>query len=394
MRRQGASRGAAQVVVVGVDTRGMGLIRECLGTEAVLPASSVPYAQAVDAVVSQRPNVVITGFDGDFEEAVRLGPLLQAQVQGIRLIAMSQQNEPERIRAAMRAGYREYVVLPADGSQLRQAVRESDLTSVGSEDQGQLISIVGSKGGVGTTMVACNLAAELSPVQRVCVVDLDFSMGDVAAFFDLQPKSSIHDLMASVTRLDSRMLSGSVSVHPSKVHVLAQPMEILTDEAVAGEKVLQVLTVVADTYQFAVADCGCRIDEATLTTTAVSDLILLVCNPDVPSVKNAWRRLQLMERQGTDKGIVRLVVNKWRKGLELSLADIERSLGIPVAATISFDEVTSMAAINSGKIMREVDKRSPAVRDISAMVSLATEGATRVEAPGADKSAFGWLFKK
>lgn len=393
MRRQGASRGAAQVVVVGVDTRGMGLIRECLGTEAVLPASSVPYAQAVDAVQSQRPNVVITGFDGDFEEAVRLGPLLQAQVQGVRLVAMSQQNEPERIRAAMRAGYREYVVLPADGSQLRQAVRESDLSPVGAEDQGQLISVVGSKGGVGTTLVACNLAAELSPVQRVCVVDLDFSMGDVAAFLDLQPKSSIHDLMASVTRLDSRMLSGSVSVHPSKVHVLAQPMELFTDEAIAGEKVLQVLTVVADTYQYAVADCGCRIDEATLTTTAVSDLILLVCNPDVPSVKNAWRRLQLMERQGTDKGTVRLVVNKWRKGLELSLADIERSLGIPVAATVAWDEETCMSAINGGKILREIDKRSAAVRDISAMVSLATEGVLRVEPPGAEKKAFGWLFK-
>lgn len=394
MRKQGATRGAAQVVVVGVDGRGMGLIRECLGTEAVLPAAAVPYMQAVDAVQSQRPNVVITGFDEDFEEAVRLGPLLQAQINGLRLVAMSQQNDPERIRAAMRAGYREYVVLPADGPQLRQAVRESDLASVGAEDQGQLISVVGSKGGVGTTTIACNLAAELSPVQRVCVVDLDFSMGDVAAFFDLQPKSSIHDLLSSLQRLDSRMLSGSVSVHPSKVHVLAQPMELFSDEAVPGEKVLQVLTVVADTYQHAVADCGCRIDDATLTTTAVSDLILLVCNPDVPSVKNAWRRLQLMDRQGTDKSGVRLVVNKWRKGLELSLADIERSLGIPVAATVAYDEATCMAALNGGKILRDIDRKSPAVRDISAMVSLATEGALKVEPASGEKKGLAWLFKK
>jgi len=393
MRRQGVSRGAAQVVVVGVDARGMGLIRECLGTEAVLPAQSTPYHGAVDAVQSSRPNVVITGFDGDFEEAVRLGPLLQTEVPGLQLVAISQQTDPERIRAAMRAGYREYVVLPEDSALLRQAVRESDLAAGNSEDQGQLISVVGSKGGVGTTLLACNLAAELSPVQRVCLVDLDFSMGDVAAFLDLQPKSSLQDLMTSATRLDTRMLTGSVSVHPSKVHVLAQPVELISDDSISGEHVLQVLTVVADTYQFAVADCGCRIDEATLTTTAVSDLILLVCNPDVPSVKNAWRRLQLMERQGIEKGIVRLVVNKWRKGTELSLNDIEKSLGIPVAATVSFDEEICHTAINAGRLLRDVDKKSQIVRDISAMVSLATEGAIRVEAGSNEKKGFGWLFR-
>ena len=393
MRRQGVSRGAAQVVVVGVDARGMGLIRECLGTEAVLPSQSTAYHSAVEAVHTARPNVVITGFDGDFEEAVRLGPLLQTEVPGLQLVAISQQTDPERIRSAMRAGYREYVVLPEDSALLRQAIRESDLATTSTEDQGQLISVVGSKGGVGTTLIACNLAAELSPVQRVCIVDLDFSMGDVAAFLDLQPKSSLQDLMTSAVRLDTRMLTGSVSVHPSKVHVLAQPVELISEDTISGEQVLQVLTVVADTYQFAVADCGCHIDEATLTTTAVSDLILLVCNPDVPSVKNAWRRLALMERQGIERGIIRLVVNKWRKGMELSLTDIEKSLGIPVAATIASDEETCLSAINAGRILREVDKKSQIVKDISAMVSLATEGAIRVEASSGEKKAFGWLFR-
>ncbi|MCB9777215.1 MAG: AAA family ATPase [Alphaproteobacteria bacterium] len=394
MRRQAVNRGAAQVLVVGVDARGMGLIRECLGTEAVLPNASTPYPQAIDAVVDAKPNVVITGFDGDFEEAVRLGPLLSSEIPGLQLVAISEKTDPERIRAAMRAGYREYVVLPEDSALLRQAVRESDMGGPGpNEDQGQLISVVGSKGGVGTTTLAVNLASELSPVQRVCMVDLDFSMGDVAAFLDLQPKSSFQDLLGNIARLDQRMLAGSVSVHPSKTHVLAQPNELIAEEHVSGEQVLRVLTVVADTYQYVFADCGGRIDDATLTTTAVSDLILLVCNPDVPSVKNAWRRLNLMERQGIDKSLVRLVVNKWRKGMELSLGDIEKSLGIPVAATVTYDEDTCLKSINAGKILRDVDKRSQTVADISAMVSLITDGATKVQAASSEKKAFGWLFK-
>lgn len=393
MRRHGVRGGAAQVIVVGIDSRGMGLIRECLGTEALLPTSSIGYHEALHAVQASRPNVVITGFDEDFEEAVRLGPILQNEIADLQLVALSRQTDPERIRSAMRAGYREYVVLPEDSALLRQAVRDSHTASGSAEDQGTLVSVVGSKGGVGTTLLATNLAAELSPVQRVCVVDLDFSMGDVAAFLDLQPKSSFQDLVASLSRLDQRMLTGSVTVHPSKVHVLAQPTELISEELITGDQVLQVLTVVADTYQIVVADCGCRIDEATLTTTAVSDLVLLVVNPDVPSVKNAWRRLNLMERQGFDKKIVRLIVNKWRKGTELSLGDIESSLGIPVAATVAFDEDTCIAGINSGQILREIDKKSPTVRDIGSMVSLITEGAVRVESGSTERKPFGWLFK-
>ena len=40
MRKFKHRSGAAQVVIVGVDQRSMGLIRECLGTEAVLPAAA------------------------------------------------------------------------------------------------------------------------------------------------------------------------------------------------------------------------------------------------------------------------------------------------------------------------------------------------------------------
>ena len=65
MRYRNQTRGAASVVVIGVNTQGMGLIRECLGTEAVLPTQSTAYDNAVQIVQKTRPNVVIMGFDID-----------------------------------------------------------------------------------------------------------------------------------------------------------------------------------------------------------------------------------------------------------------------------------------------------------------------------------------
>jgi pilus assembly protein CpaE len=228
-------------------------------------------------------------------------------------------------------------------------------------------------------------------MERVCVIDLDFSMGDVSAFLDLQSNNSIQDVLRNLSRLDERMLAGSVVVHPSKVHVLAQPKEIADKDEVKGEEVLQVLTAASDAYRYVIVDCGGRIDEATLMATSVADVVLLICTPSVVSVKNAWRRLQLMDRLTIERSSVRLIVNQWGKTAELTLKDIESNLGIQVAATISADPVTCNKAVNVGKLLRDVDRRSPTVRDISAAIPLVTERAQRIE-PSAGPSLISRLF--
>ena len=96
--------GIATVMVVGVDARGMGLLRECLGADALLPPVAAPYGEALIELRRARPTVIITGFDENFDEAVRLGPLLSAESPYAQLVAYSTLSDPDRIRAAMRAG--------------------------------------------------------------------------------------------------------------------------------------------------------------------------------------------------------------------------------------------------------------------------------------------------
>jgi len=391
MRNRRTARGAASVVVVGVDAIGMGLIRECLGTEAVLPTHATPYGEAAQVVRKTRPNVVVMGFDIDFDEAVRLGQGLSAEMASLHMVAISSRTDPERIRAAMRAGYREFVVLPEDADLLRRAVHESASDDGAEGEVGELIAFVGTKGGAGVSFLTVNMAAELSAIERVAVVDLDFSMGDIAAFLDLEPSNSIHDVLRDLDRIDERMLAGSVTVHPSKVHVLAQPTELVDHDEIHGEDIMRVLSVAAEAYQYVLVDCGTRVDEATLTTTSVADTIMLVTTPDVVAVRNAWRRVQLMERIGIDKSAIRLVVNKWGRQNELRIADIESNLQLKVAATISRDDQGCAHAVNKGQLLRSLAPRSAALKDISAALDLLT-GDAEVVTTGGSKSFWGGLF--
>jgi pilus assembly protein CpaE len=391
MQHTTTHRSTPTVIVIGVHGTGLGHIRECLSTEAAIPNEMVQFTEAMAAIRRYRPQVAIVGFDGDFDAAIRLGSTLGAEHPGLVLIAHATIAQPERIRSAMRAGFRDFVVLPEDADLLRRTVREAPSETTVATDQGQVVAVIGAKGGCGSSFVTVNLGAELAPVHRVCAIDLDFSMGDLASMLDLQTPSNIQDLLGNLNRLDERMLAGSVGVHPSGLHVLSQPMDLVDDGLLRGDDVLKVLSTAADAYQYLLVDCGGRIDEATRTVSTVADLILLVCVPDVPSVKNAWRRLHLLDRQGVDLSRVRLVVNRWGKNPPLNEADIESNLGIPVAATIANDPKRCQHAVNVGALLRDVDKRCAAARDISGLVSLITEGVERVE-PSSPNHPLSWLF--
>ena len=392
MQNTSTNRTAPTVLVIGVAGSAMGHIRECLHTEAAIPNETVEHREGSSAARRHRPQVIIVGFDADPDAAVQLGEQLGTEHPNAVLIAHATMAQPERIREAMRAGYRDFVVLPEDAQLLRRTVREAPSEVATVADQGQVVVVIGAKGGVGSSFITANLGAELVPVHRVCAIDLDFSMGDLASMLDLQTSSSMQDLLGNLNRLDERMLAGSVAVHPSGLHVVAQPLELLENEFLRGEDVLKVLSTAADAYQYLFVDCGGRIDEATRTAATVADLVLLVCSPDVPSVKNAWRRLHLLERQGVDLNRVRLIVNRWDKNPPLTIADIEGNLGIPVAATVANDPNRCQHAVNVGSLLRDVDKRCAASTDISNLVSLITDGVRQVE-PSSASRPLSWLFR-
>lgn len=397
MRNLPTTRKSASVVIVGVDKAGMGMLRECLRAEAIVPPSAMEFDEAFDEVRRQKPNVVIVGFTGHHDRAVALGAQLQSDMPSLALVAYAEASNPDHIRQAMRAGFREYVVLPQDSDLLRQAVHDAAYSNETEEDRGEIIAVTGATGGSGVTSLSVNLAAELCPVHRVAVLDMDFSSGDVAAYLDLKPKRSISDLLREIDRLDERVLAGSMTVHPSKIHVLAQADKFDEQEEIKGEDVLRLLRFCANSYQYCLVDCGTQVDEATLTSLSVADMVFLLCTQDVPSVKNAYRRIQLFERLGIETSRVRLILNKLdRKPAKYlpPIAEIESHLKMRVAATVERDDLTLREAINNGRLVRDINRKSPTVADYSNMVTIITEGDEVVQ-PVEKKAAgrFSFLFE-
>lgn len=390
MRNIGRSAGAASVVLVGLDADAMGMVRETLAAEAVLPNSAVPFGDALSVIERTAPDVVVVGYTRAVEASLALAEELRREQPNIVLVALADGPDSAAILGAMRAGYKEFVVLPDDATRLRQVVHEAAFKPSEDEEKGRVVAITGAKGGVGTTTLAVHLAAELAGIHRVLLMDVDFGMGDVAPMMDISSRDSIADLLPRADRLDERMLTSAVMVHRTKVNVLTTPDDMESIGPIRADDIYSLINVAAKAYQWVIIDCGTYYDEAVSMALNVADTIVLVTTPDVTSVRDAFRRVRTLNVLGIERERLRLVVNRYHKAAYVSKKDIATNLGLHIAATVSDDGRNVEQAVNEGKIIREVNRRCDAARDIANLVAVLTEDPEDVEPPD-DEGSGGWL---
>jgi DNA-binding NtrC family response regulator len=168
VRNIGKGGGAASVVLVGLDNDQMGMVRETLAAEAVLPSASISFGEAHEVIGRNRPDVVIVGYSRAKDASLELARYVHSgDLSSIVLIALAEASSADAILAAMRVGFKEFVVLPDDAGRLRQVVHEAAFKSGDDDEKGRVIAITGAKGGVGNTTIAVHLAAELAGIHRV-----------------------------------------------------------------------------------------------------------------------------------------------------------------------------------------------------------------------------------
>jgi len=373
VRNIGRSAGAASVVLVGLDPDAMGMVKEALAAEAVLPNTSVPFADALPVIEKTNPDVVIVGYTRSVEAALFLADEIRKSQSSSVMVALAEHPDSQAILGAMRAGFKEFVCLPDDAARLRTVVHEAAFRPGDDEERGRVVALTGAKGGVGTTTLAVHLAAELAGIHRVLLVDMDFGMGDVAPMMDISSRDSIADLLPRADRLDERMLTSAVMVHRTKVNVLTTPDDMEAIGPVRTDDIYNVLNIAAKAYQWVIVDCGTYYDEAVAMTLQLADTIVLVTTPDVTSVRDAFRRVRTFNVLGMERDRVRLVVNRYHKAAYVSKKDISTNLGLQIAATVADDARHVEQAVNEGKIIREVNRRCDAARDIANLVAVLTE---------------------
>jgi pilus assembly protein CpaE len=320
----------------------------------------------------------------------RFGLIYNIVAAGGVVIVISPTKDPELILRAMRAGAREFV-LESDHEELKLAVRsQAQVTEQVDGGQGSVITIFGAKGGVGCTTIASNLAGALQAAGgRVCIIDLDFHLGDVLSFMDVAGNYSITDVLSNMGRLDRELLESSMMRHPSGVNVLAQSGKMEEAEHIKGTDIGNLLTFLRKHYNFVLLDGVKGFDEISLAALDGSQHVLMVLTQDVPAVRNGQRCLDLFNRLGYDQTKVKLILNRYQKSSKITLEVVADTLKVQVSHAIANDFVSVIDAINRGLLLRDAAPRAKLTQDIQGLVNLVA-GSRRGEGPR--RSFLGGLF--
>lgn len=345
---------AVRVIVYNADESFGPSLRGTLnGFEAVRIVAEVDEPAMLPQVVKQfRAEVLFIHLDPAPELLIQIAGELTSAFPNLALFALSESTDGQLILSVMRHGFREFITKPIDQGILGDAL-EKVAAQKGSEDEpGQLISFVGTIGGAGSTSLATNLAVELASVsgERVALVDLDYRFGQVATFLDVTPTYTIADLAQSHEQLDREMVEKALVQHSSGVYVLSRPAHFVQSDNITAAHCVGVLSVLMAMNKYVIVDGPNRYDTGASAILDLADIMFLVVQLLVPSVRNAQRIIQGMQEAGFNMERTKLLCNRAGKDDgSLMLTDIETTLGRDIFATIPDDWTLMRSAVNVGE---------------------------------------------
>jgi pilus assembly protein CpaE len=276
---------------------------------------------------------------------------------------------------ALRLGVKECFSFPIRVEEFQEALDRLPTPDASLEvaETTRVVSFLGSKGGVGNTFIATNVAHLLAQEQKglVLLMDLDLRYGQVIYFFDVQPKYNVIDVIENFERLDKTYLQSLFHSYDKFLSILPAPSRLEEAEAVTGEHLEKILRYLKNSRLFSwiLLDCCHQMDEVTLKALELSDDILLVTNPSIPALSNAKKLLELL--QLLDLGGVRseVILNSWQKRGDLGEAEVVSFLGREVTSKITFDPQQVGRCINEGRPMEELAPRHTVCQELKAIAA-------------------------
>lgn len=199
---------------------------------------------------------------------------------------------------------------------------------------GKSICISGSKGGIGKTTTAINLALSLTNKGKsVILVDANFTSPNVGIYLGhpVTPKS-IHEVLSNKINIEEAMY-----VHRSGLKLIPGNISLSSLAEVNPGKLKNKVSSLKKDYDFVIIDSAAGLGKESLSALEACDEALIVLNPELPSVTDALKSIRVAQELG--KEISGIVVNKKREKYSMSLLEIESMLESPIIGIIPEDEI-------------------------------------------------------
>lgn len=281
---------------------------------------------------------------------------LLATAPELEVFVTASRTDPQWLLEGFRIGVKEFLPQPltrndVDAALLRFEERFRGRVAGSAQELGRLVSVIGARGGVGTSTVAVNLAMSVQQARRndVALMDLDLHGGDLDLFLDLHPEQGLKQLSKDISRLDETIVKSSLLKHVSGLHLLSSGHDGFEETEFAEGSVMRVMGLLRSMHRHVFVDCGHVLEPAVKEALDCSDQIIVLTTLSLPTIRRTKRLLETFAAAQYPSGRVAVVVNRYTNDQKDLLDETEEMLGVRMAGLIPNDYLTASEAIDHGK---------------------------------------------
>ena len=354
-------------------------VRKLLAFESDIEVVAVAGTghDAIKAAREFQPDIVLMDINMPGLDGISAVEAITQEVPSVQVIMMSVQSETDYVRRSMLAGARDFLIKPFTGDELVSTIRRVNRMSqqraaalpqaqmmqvVGPSGkrmsvpvatmpapEGSVITVFGPKGGIGTSLVAVNLAVALQkPDAKVALIDASLQFGSLDVLLNLHANRSIADISQTINDLDADLISTVITPHPSGVKVLLAPTRPELADLVLPDHLQRIVEQMRQSFDYIVIDTATTLSDLTLTALDVADRVVLLTMADVPAIKNTRVFFQVTEALGYSHAKVLLVLNQADPRNPITPKMIEDNLKHKVALQIPVDAETVAGSVRRG----------------------------------------------
>ncbi len=306
----------------------------------------------------------------------RLNTLTGGQMQ---LLLIGTTNDVALYRRLLQAGAQDYLPKPISAEVMAEAIRtiqsQPVVQNTDTPKAAKLMLVVGTRGGVGASSFALNLAWLMAEEQQqhVALIDLDLHFGGDSLALDQEPGRGLREALETPSRMDSLLIaSAMVNVTP---HLSILGAEESLEEAILFDSAATtaLMRELKSNFSFVIMDMPRAMLPAQKRLVAQADVIVLVSDYSLISVRDINRIKKMLKSLSCPASLL-LVINGMgdEKHQQLDAAAFERGIQGKADLLLPSDAPNMKIAANNGKPLAQVNSASPLIlpiRDLAAKLT-------------------------
>ncbi len=318
---------------------------------------------------------------------------------GIKVIVSGKINEYSFYCWLVEVGISNYLLKPFTPAALETAYGKSVEVPAAAhapaaevKKDGKIISVFGSRGGVGASTIAVNLAWLLAHKleQKTALLDFDPQLGTAALALDLEPGRGLREALEKPDRIDGLFMDRVMVRLDDQLSILSTEESLEENVAASAAAAEALFKQTRPKFSHVVVDLPRTLSPYTRYALGHSDHIICVTEYTIMGLRESLRYLEYC--RDVLKVPLPIFVGS-RVGMagkhQMPQPEFEKGLGQKVAYNIPFI-LDAHAAATAGELLVETTKNAPAIKALHSLASHFVEG-TEIKEPQTKKGLFGLI---